>query len=162
MKIISCGLLMYRENDGDLEVFLIHPGGPYFKNKDNDSWGIPKGRKEEGESLLECAKREFVEETGFTPDSDYFIKLGYIKQNKKDVHVWAFRTHAEKIFVKSNYCEIEWPKNSGNFKNFPEVDDGRFFSISKAYEKIIPSQKDMLDRIVFVLTGKNEWIINNE
>ena len=157
MKVISCGLLMYREKDGDLEVFLVHPGGPYFKNKDNYSWGVPKGKQEENESLLECAKREFIEETGFIPDSEYFIRLGYVKQNKKDVHVWAFRTHVENIVVKSNCFEMEWPRKSGKYKTFPEIDEGEFFSISKAYKKILPSQQEVLDRIVFVLTGKKKW-----
>jgi predicted NUDIX family NTP pyrophosphohydrolase len=156
MKVISCGLLMYREKNGNVEFFLIHPGGPYFKNKDKHSWGVPKGRKEDSESYLECAKREFIEETGFTPDSDYFIKLGYVKQNKKDVHVWAFKTQAKKVIVRSNEFEMEWPPKSGEIKNFPEVDDGRFFSVDEAYEKILPSQRGILDRMVFVLTGNKK------
>ena len=148
---------MYKEKDGNLEVFLVHPGGPYFRNRDDHSWGIPKGRKEDNETLLECAKREFIEETGFVPDSEYFIKLGHVKQNKKDVHVWAFRTHVEDIVVKSIDFEMEWPKNSGKMKKFPEVDEGKFYSIDEAYQKILPSQKDILDRMVFVLTGKSRW-----
>jgi predicted NUDIX family NTP pyrophosphohydrolase len=149
---------MYRERKGDLEVFLIHPGGPYFKSKEDGTWGVPKGKIEEGESLLECAKREFTEETGFIPDSDYFIKLGYVKQNKKDVHVWAFRTHADKIVVRSNEFEMEWPKGSGIINTYPEADDGRFFPIEEAFKKIIPSQQDILGRIIFVLTGGKKWV----
>jgi len=156
MKVISCGLLMYKGSSSNLEVFLIHPGGPYFKNKDDGHWGLPKGKKEEGESYLECAKREFTEETGFIPDAEYFIKLGYVKQNKKDVHIWAFRTSVDSIVVKSNEYEIEWPRKSGIMRRFPEADDGGFFPISEAYKKILPSQKGILDRILFVLTGKKQ------
>ena len=138
---VSAGLLMYSFNNRDLKVFLVHPGGPYFINKDNGYWGIPKGLQESNEDLMETAIREFREETGVNPSGDY-LPLGSIKQkNGKVVHAWAFRTEkTEPVEFQSNKFEIEWPPNSGRKQSFPEVDKCGFFSPDIARIKIVQAQ----------------------
>src|SRR5271156_1205352 len=117
---------MYRRR-GDLEVFLVHPGGPHFAKKDMGAWTIPKGEYLEGESPLEAAKREFQEETGFAV-CDGFLDLGWIKQKGgKIVTAWAFEGDCDPSKLISNYCEVEWPPNSGRLIEIPEVDRGSWF-----------------------------------
>lgn len=139
---------MYRTVGGKLEVFLVHPGGPYFKNKNKGFWMIPKGGVEDGEELFEAAKREFNEETGLDPMGN-FIALGSIKQKSgKIVHVWAFEGDLPKNFVfKSIPWDVEWPPKSGRIQKFPELDKGQFFGMSEAKEFIIPAQVEMLERL---------------
>ena len=112
--LISAGLLMYNENNGYTEFFLVHPGGPYFANKDAGYWGVPKGLQENDEDLLTTAIREFHEETGIQSHGE-FLPLGMIKQkNGKLVYTWAFKTERNNpIDIQSNTCEIEWPPHSG-------------------------------------------------
>lgn len=152
MNVISAGLLMYRLKDGQLNVFLAHPGGPYNKNRDAGYWGIPKGQVESKESYFETAVREFTEETGIIPHGD-FIELGWIKQvSGKTVYAWAFSGDWDRAQpIKSNTFEIEWPPRSGEFAKFPEIDQAVFFSADVAKQKIIPAQRAFIERLESLL-----------
>jgi len=150
----SAGLLMFRRENKNLEVFLAHPGGPFFKNKDESSWSIPKGLIEAGEKPLETAKREFKEETGITPDPP-FISLDTIKQKGgKVVHAWAFEGNIPADFKPaSNKFEMEWPPNTGNKQLFPEIDKAEFFTVEQAKLKINPAQAVFIERLLDTLSG---------
>ncbi len=147
---LSAGLLMFRL-DPEFEVYLVHPGGPFFKNKDDGFWTIPKGLIEEDEDPFKAAIREFIEETEIEPDVkkvDY-LTLGTIEQKAgKVVHAWAFETErTDTPEPASNHFEMEWPPNSGNFQKFPEIDDAAFFTPEQAGTKIIDDQQPFLDRL---------------
>ncbi len=138
---------MYRRKQGEPEVFLVHPGGPFFANKDLGAWTIPKGEYLEGEHPLEAARREFQEETGF-PVSETLLYLGSIKQaGGKIVSAWAFEGDCDPAEMISNQCEIEWPPRSGRLITIPEVDRGAWFSIDEARERIKPTQIPFLNRL---------------
>jgi len=145
---VSAGLLMFRRKSGALEVLLVHPGGPFFANKDEGAWTIPKGEAAPGEDLLTRAQIEFEEELGIRPHGNW-IPLGSIKQKGgKIVHAWAFEGDLDDAFkLKSNSFEIEWPPRSGNMKQFPEVDRAEFFAEETARRKINPAQVVLLDRL---------------
>jgi predicted NUDIX family NTP pyrophosphohydrolase len=148
MPKLSAGLLLYRRSKIDLEVFLIHPGGPYFAKKDKGAWAIPKGEYKAGEAPLAAAKREFQEETGFAAAGE-FIDLGSIKQTSgKIVTVWAFEGNCDADKLVSNTCVIEWPPHSGRSLEIPEVNQGRWFGISQAREYIRKDQEPLLDRLL--------------
>jgi predicted NUDIX family NTP pyrophosphohydrolase len=141
----SAGLIMYRRRLGDLEVFLVHPGGPFWANKDKGAWSIPKGEYIEGEERLEAAKREFQEETSFTAAGP-FLELGTIRQaGGKIVTAWAFEGACDPADLRSNVCQTEWPPRSGRQIEIPEVDRARWFSIPQAREHILKSQEPLLD-----------------
>jgi predicted NUDIX family NTP pyrophosphohydrolase len=148
-ELISAGLLMYKINGKELRVFLVHPGGPIFKNKDEGYWGIPKGLVEVGEDLEDTAKREFEEETGILPIGK-FIELGSVKQKSgKTVHAWAFENNDSiPKELNCNTFQMEWPPYSGKKQAFPEVDKGEFFDVSSARKKIIYAQEEFLDRLL--------------
>lgn len=147
----SAGLLMFRKKAAELELLLVHPGGPFFRNKDNGAWTIPKGEVVEGEELRERAKVEFKEELGIeaTAVADW-IDLGTVTQKGgKTVHVWAFEGDLPADFaLASNTFSIEWPPRSGRTQEFPEIDRAEFFSIELAKEKINQAQIEFLDRLV--------------
>jgi len=146
-KKMSAGILMYRLSNSDLEVFLVHPGGPYWARKDEGSWSIPKGEFEEGDDPFETAKREFYEETGIEI-SGRFLQLMPVKQpSGKVIYAWAVEGDIDVATVKSNTFTMEWPPRSGIQQEFPEVDKGEWFKISKAYEKILPGQRGFLDQL---------------
>jgi predicted NUDIX family NTP pyrophosphohydrolase len=148
----SAGLMMYRRRSHHLEVFLVHPGGPFFAKKDLGSWTIPKGEYLEGEEPLQAAKREFQEETGFTAGGS-FIDLGSVKQaGGKIVSAWAFEGDCDPATLISNHCEVEWPPRSGRFIEIPEVDRGAWFSMAQAEERIKPTQIPLLARLSKALT----------
>jgi predicted NUDIX family NTP pyrophosphohydrolase len=145
----SAGLLMYRAvgNQSLLEILLVHPGGPYWKHKDDGVWTIPKGNVEPGEDLLAAATREFTEETGLVP-AEPFLSLGEIRQRSgKRVHAWAFRGTCDPGSIRSNSFEIEWPPKSGKREKFPEVDRAAFFTLALALQKILPAEKPFLNRL---------------
>jgi predicted NUDIX family NTP pyrophosphohydrolase len=143
----SAGLLMYRRRHGALEVFLAHPGGPFWIKKDLGAWTIPKGEFEADEEPLAAAKREFEEETGFKVEGD-FVDLGAVMQNSgKVVSAWAVEGDCDPATLISNFCEIEWPPRSRRMINIPEVDRGQWFSMAEAAKKIFPSQKPFLERL---------------
>ena len=152
---VSAGLLMYRLRNGIVEVFLAHPGGPYFTRRDEGYWTIPKGEIESGENLLAAARREFEEETGIRPRGE-FLHLGTIKQKGgKIVHGWAFQGNwDESQPIKSNLCSIQWPPSSGQFLDFPEVDRAEFFDIPEAERKIKETQQLFLHRLISALEAR--------
>jgi predicted NUDIX family NTP pyrophosphohydrolase len=150
-KNLSAGLLMYRKTTGgDLEVFLTHPGGPIFKNRDKGWWQIPKGNPEEGETYEEAASRELTEETGLkAPPVKQLIPLGSIKQKGgKTVHAWAFEGDTPDGWtLLSLMWHQEWPRKSGHFISYPEIDKAQFFPMEEAKEFILPSQIPLLERL---------------
>jgi predicted NUDIX family NTP pyrophosphohydrolase len=157
----SAGLLLYRRDPGNgrLEVFLIHSGGPYWRNKDLEAWSIPKGEYPPQEDPLSAAQREFQEETGFNPASlgtnVQFVPLTPIKQaGGKLVHAWAFEGNCDPSRIKSNTFEQEWPPRSGKRQTFPEVDKAAWFEMEEAKRKIIKSQLPLLQELEAVLTTK--------
>jgi predicted NUDIX family NTP pyrophosphohydrolase len=147
--------MMYRRQSHSLEVFLVHPGGPFFAKKDQGTWTIPKGEYLDGELPLEAAKREFQEETGF-PVPETFLDLGWIKQaGGKIVSAWAFEGDCDPTKMISNYCEVEWPPRSGRLIEIPEADCGAWFSIDEAKEHIKSTQSPLIDRLVEALDSPN-------
>lgn len=154
----SAGILLYRRvgsGDGALEVYLVHPGGPYFRDKDEGYWGIAKGLLENGEAAEIAARREFAEETGLTPPQDLF-ELGTVTNHRgKVIHGFAGEwTHSgNPPPVISNTCEVEWPRRSGTVITVPEVDEGHFFAMSAARRKINGCQREFLDRLTARLHG---------
>jgi predicted NUDIX family NTP pyrophosphohydrolase len=154
----SAGLLMFRVREGAVEVLLVHPGGPFFRYKEDGAWTIPKGETTEGEDFLTRAKVEFEEELG-VPAAGQWLKLGAVKQKGgKMVHAWAFAGDLPEDFeLASNTFELEWPPRSGNTQRFPEVDRASFFPVKEAREKINAAQTAFLDRLVELLdSGKTE------
>jgi predicted NUDIX family NTP pyrophosphohydrolase len=147
----SAGLVMYRNSEGGLEVFLVHPGGPFWAKKDSGAWSIPKGEVVEGEDPLEAARREFQEETGFATEG-LFLELGIVKQpGGKVVAAWAFEGDCDPEKLVSNSCTIEWPPRSGRRLEFPEVDRGQWFSISEARSRILKGQAPLLEKLSALL-----------
>jgi predicted NUDIX family NTP pyrophosphohydrolase len=143
----SAGLIVYRRRGADLEVFLVHPGGPFWAKKDLGAWSIPKGEYEEGEEGLDVARREFLEETGFAVDGD-FLEVGTIKQaGGKVVTAWAVEEELDAALLRSNVFEMEWPPRSGRLQEFPEVDRGGWFSIEEARGRILQGQVGLLERL---------------
>ena len=144
----SAGILLYRNTNNILEVFLVHPGGPFFKNKDEGSWSIPKGEFLDDEEALTAAKREFEEETGQAIDGN-FISLGSIKQkNGKTVYTWAVEGDINHETILSNTCEIEWPPRSGKKLTIPEIDRAAWFEVVEAKRKINTAQAELIDRLI--------------
>ena len=154
MPKTSAGLLMYRgrtEHRALPEVLLVHSGGPYWKNKDDGAWTLPKGEVEPGEELLAAATREFNEETGFTA-VEPFLALGQVKHKSgKIVHAWAFPGDCDPTQIRSNTYEIEWPPKSGRKQEFPEIDRAQFFDLTSARRKILPAELPLLDRFAVVI-----------
>jgi len=135
---------MYRGSGAGTEVFLVHPGGPFWAKKDAGAWSIPKGLADPGEDLLGTAKREFHEETGFTAEGD-FRPLGAFKQpGGKIVHAWAFEGDCDPSRLVSNLFEMEWPPRSGKRARFPEADRADWFGPSAASTKILRGQQPIL------------------
>lgn len=145
---ISAGLLMYRIKRENIECFIVHPGGPFWKHKDVGAWSLPKGEVEEGESLLDTAQREFHEETGIVPRGP-FTPLGSVTlKSGKQVHAWAFEGDWSGLLQTSTYVRLEWPKSSGKTIAFPEIDKAGFFSVSEAQKKLNPAQKEFIERLL--------------
>lgn len=152
MPRISAGLLMYRIRESALQVLLAHPGGPLFKNKDDDAWSIPKGEIEPGENLLAAAQREFEEETGVKPNGP-FIALAPIKQKGgKIVHAWAFEGDCDPQAIRSNLFTMEWPPRSGQQAEFPEIDRAEFFGLATAQQKIKAAQWALIEELAVILS----------
>lgn len=143
----SAGLLMFRRHTAELEVFLVHPGGPYWAKKDEGAWTLPKGEYEIGEEPLAAGKREFREETGFGAHAP-FIELGSVRQRSgKVVLAWAFEGDCDPSELVSNTCQIEWPPRSCKRMAIPEVDRGEWFTLAQAATSIREEQRPLLLRL---------------
>lgn len=144
----SAGLLLYRRTKNDLEILLAHPGGPFWKNRDEAAWTIPKGLIEEGEDELAAARREFFEETGHAPQGP-FAKLGAFKQpGGKTVTAFAAEGDFNPANLHSNSFKMEWPPRSGTWQSFPEIDKAEWFDIKTARSKILKGQAAMMDALL--------------
>ena len=152
-KKISAGMLLFRRTDRGLELFLAHPGGPFWNRRDDAAWTIPKGIVEEGEEPLDAAQREFQEETGIRPIPP-FLPLGSIRQKAgKTVHAWAWEGDADPTTITSNLMRVEWPRGSGRWQSYPEVDRAEWFDPTTAREKINAAQAELIDRLEALLQG---------
>jgi predicted NUDIX family NTP pyrophosphohydrolase len=148
----SAGLLLFKFVDKTVFFFLVHPGGPFWKNKDLESWSIPKGEFTNDENPLDAAKREFYEETGFKFESESesdFIELDSVKlKSGKTIFAWALEFDIDATLIKSNEFEMEWPPKSGKQQSFPEVDRAEWFQTEHALKKINPAQADFIVQII--------------
>jgi predicted NUDIX family NTP pyrophosphohydrolase len=145
-KQSTAGLLLYRRHGG-LEVFLVHPGGPFWAKKDEGVWSLPKGEFAEGEEPLQAAKREFTEETGFSVDGE-FLPLEPLKQRGgKIIYAWAIEADCDAAQARSNLFALEWPPKSGRIQNFPEVDRAQWFSIAEARRRLNAGQIGFIDQL---------------
>ena len=151
---LSAGLLLFRRTSGTLEVFLAHPGGPLWRDRDLGAWTLPKGAVEQGEELLAAACREFQEETGIEP-APPFLPLGEVRQKAgKRIHAWAWEGDADPATATSNAMRTEHPRGSGRWLTFPEVDRCAWFDPATARLKLNPAQAQFLERLEAVLAGE--------
>ena len=150
----SAGILLYRSRQEQAEYFLVHPGGPFWKNKDIGAWSVPKGEFEDGEDPLKAAQREFEEETGIAIKGT-FTALTPVKQKSgKMIYTWACEGDIDHSIIRSNTFPIEWPPRSGKYIDIPEVDKGGWFTYEEAREKLIPGQVPILDELRIMLSKK--------
>jgi predicted NUDIX family NTP pyrophosphohydrolase len=144
----SAGLLLFRRTGGQLEVLLVHPGGPFWARRDDGVWSIPKGEYPEDEDPLSAARREFAEELGSPAPDGETIDLGEIRQKAgKVVCAWAVAGDLDAAKITSNRFTMEWPPRSGRTQEFPEVDRAQWFVLGEARERINPAQSALLDRL---------------
>lgn len=145
----SAGILVYKRQNNQVYFLLAHNGGPFFKNKDEGFWTIPKGEIEEDEDELSCAKREFEEELGLKPPDGDYQDIGVVKQkNNKQVFAWAVEADLDVSKIDSNTFEMEWPPRSGQMKEFPEIDKAEWFTPAVAKKKANQAQVEFLDKIL--------------
>lgn len=145
---------MYRRHSHHAEVFLVHPGGPFWVKKDLGAWTLPKGEYDEQEEAVDAAKREFQEETGFTAPGP-FVALGEIRQaSGKVVTAFACEGDCDPAALVSNLCEVQWPPRTGRKLEIPEVDRGAWFSLEEAQERIFPAQRPLLERLRKILNAR--------
>jgi predicted NUDIX family NTP pyrophosphohydrolase len=148
MTKVSAGLLMYRKRNQQLEVLLVHLGGPFWAKKDAGAWFVPKGEVNPGEDELSAAKREFAEETGLAP-AENLLPLGSVKHKSgKKVSAWAFEGDCDPAALRSNTFQMEWPPRSGKTLEFPEIDRAAFFTLDAAREKMHPVEFEFVSRLV--------------
>jgi predicted NUDIX family NTP pyrophosphohydrolase len=141
----SAGILLYRRTGPETEFFLVHPGGPFFAKKHEGWWTIPKGEPETGEGLLQCAAREFEEETGYRPQEPFTELAPITQKGGKQVHCWAAQGDLDAENITCNTFEIEWPPRSGKRASYPEVDKAGWFTLAEAKKLINERQADLLD-----------------
>jgi predicted NUDIX family NTP pyrophosphohydrolase len=154
MAKVSAGLLLYRVRGDQVEVFLVHPGGPFWAKKDAAAWSIPKGEVNDGEDLLAAARREFTEETGFTARGE-FVPLGSCQTTSTKIsHIWAVQMDIDPQKIVSNPFKMEWPPKSGRVAEFPEVDRAAWFPLEIAAGKIHAGQVEFLTRLKNALGSK--------
>ena len=151
----SAGILLYRRHAGAIEFLLVHPGGPFWRNKDLGAWSIPKGEYAHGEESLTVARREFEEETGASLSGN-FLPLGEITQRGgKIVTAFALEADLDPRALRSNVFEIEWPPRSGRRQVFPEVDRAEWFHLEEAQQKILPAQRPFVTRLLAALEPRS-------
>jgi predicted NUDIX family NTP pyrophosphohydrolase len=146
----SAGLLIYRRR-GSLEVFLVHPGGPFWAKKDLGAWSIPKGEFDPDEDPLVAARRELAEETGFTVAGEFRALTPVRQPGGKLVLAWMIEADFDPARIRSGRFSMEWPPKSGRTQEFPEVDRAAWFGIPEAREKILSGQVDLLDQLAAAL-----------
>lgn len=155
MSKLSAGILLYRNPPDGLEVFLVHPGGPFWKGKDLGAWSIPKGEYSSDEDPLAAAKREFLEETGSELCQGELHPLSDVKLTSgKVVRAWAIEGNCDAGSIHSNLFSMEWPPRSGKMREYPEVDRAEWFTLQTAYKKIHSAQRAFLDRLAEIV-GNN-------
>ena len=142
---------MYRFKDSRLEVLLVHPGGPFWKNKDEGAWSIPKGEYSDEEDPFEVAKREFNEETGYQADGEFLPLKSRRQSSGKTIRAWAYEGDCDASRITSNTFTIEWPPHSGKQAEFPEVDRAQWFEINEAKQKLLKGQLAFLDELCDIL-----------
>lgn len=143
----SAGIILYRKRNGIIEIFLVHPGGPYWAKKDLGSWSIPKGEYHEGEEALDAARREFLEETGVAVNGPFLALTPVRQPSGKIITAWAAEGELDPARLRSNSFSLEWPPKSGSSQNFPEVDRGAWFSLAEARDKLSRGQLPLLQGI---------------
>ncbi|HSX28123.1 MAG TPA: NUDIX domain-containing protein [Candidatus Saccharimonadales bacterium] len=148
MPKLSAGILVYRGSQQQLEVFLVHPGGPFWAKKDKGAWSLPKGEYAEGETPWEAAKREFQEETGQPVPGGEPLELGQVKYGNKILTAWAIAGEMDASRVSSNMFSMEWPPRSGKTQEFPEVDRAGWFTPAVAQTKLVSGQVELVDRLL--------------
>lgn len=149
MATTSAGLLLYRYREGMINVLLVHPGGPFFRRRDEGAWSIPKGECSADETGIRVALREFEEELGAPPPQPPFVSLGSVRQaGGKTVHAWAARGDFDVDRLNSNTFELEWPPHSGKMQSFPEIDRAAWFSAQLAIQKINPGQAGFIYELI--------------
>ena len=146
-KTLSAGILLYRKRDGALEVFLVHPGGPFWAKKDDGAWSIPKGEYVEGEDPLAVAKREFYEETGSQVSGDYLSLTPLRQPSGKMITAWAVEGEVDPASLRSNTFSMEWPPKSGKLEEFPEIDRGMWCDLATAHRKLLVGQRPLLNQL---------------
>lgn len=151
MAKISAGLLVYRKRQGAVEVLLVHPGGPFWAKRDSGAWSIPKGEVDGDEPLLDAARRELEEETGFAVAGDFTALTPLRQKSGKVVHAWAVEGDCDPARLRSNLFSMEWPPRSGTQREFPEVDRAAWFPIAEAERRILPGQAGFLRQLVTLL-----------
>jgi len=157
----SVGILVYRRAGDSVEVFLVHPGGPFWAKK--DKWGIPKGEQKDGEDLLEVAKREFAEEVGSPAPSGDLIDLGEVRRSDgKIVKAWAIEGDLDSKNIKSNLTKLEWPPKSGKQIEIPEVDKAQWIRLDEAMDKIHVYQQEYIERLATALSIKIQLTVQPE
>jgi predicted NUDIX family NTP pyrophosphohydrolase len=150
----SAGILLYRKRGDRVEVFLVHPGGPFWAGKDEGAWSIPKGEYAEGDDPLATAQREFHEETGSRVTGSFHPLSPLTQPSGKVISAWAVEGDLDPATVRSNSFSLEWPPRSGQTREFPEVDRGAWFDLAAAHEKLQPGQRDFLDQLRHTLSAQ--------
>lgn len=153
-KKLSAGILLYGLRGGQVEVFLVHPGGPFWARKDDGAWSIPKGEYEAGADPLAAAKREFHEETGFDVDGVFHLLTPLKQPSGKVISAWALEADVDAAALTSNTFTLEWPPKSGKTREFPEVDRGAWFDLPTARVKLQAGQRAFLDQLQELLRDK--------
>jgi predicted NUDIX family NTP pyrophosphohydrolase len=146
LPVYSAGILLYRGQGREREVFLVHPGSPFWTKKDEGAWSVPKGIVDPNEDPLAAARREFKEETGFQVDGE-FRDLGIFRQpSNKRIHVWAVEGDCDPSKLVSNSFDMVWPPKSGRMQSFPEIDRGAWLRRMEALARIVRGQRPILEK----------------
>jgi predicted NUDIX family NTP pyrophosphohydrolase len=154
MPKASAGLVVFRTTDGEIEVLLVHPGGPFWARRDEGAWSIPKGEIGDAEDPLSAARREVAEELGWSPSGEALPLTPIVQKAGKVVQAWAIRADWDPTTLRSNTFTLEWPRGSGRMRQFPEVDRASWFPLTEARKRILESQIPLLDELERVLTAR--------